>query len=384
MKLKLISMLAMSAFAVSATAQDEGFKISGDIATSVFMESGKGANSQYASTGAISSHSGENSGDFSLDQVELNLEKTVGNTGVVLGLGFGRMFDHINYLIGEGTRSPRSSLNITNAYIHHKVADTGLTFKVGKFASGIGYESYRYMDNMNYTRAYSFNSMNPWFLTGIAADYSINEMISVGAVVANGDINLDTDENESKHWGVNAMIKPLEGLFVKLNYLAGKQGDIAAVALPGPLAPLNPALGYAGLGYSDTARINATVGYTFGSMWDVAFHYSNLTVESINVTPATEVEVTSMALYAGVKMETWGAGLRYEMINDDDNVIFAGTANDNSANVITATGWYNLDQNASLKLEVASTSADEKVFMDDSFAADDSMMTYGLGFLYRF
>lgn len=369
MKLKLISMLAVSAFAVSAAA-DEGFKISGDVATSVFVESGKGFNDDFASTGAISGHATENSGDFSVDLVEINLEKTVGNTGVVLGLGFGRMFDHINYLIGDNAASPRATLNLTNAYVHHKVGDTGLVFKLGKFGSGLGYESYRYMDNLNYTRSYAFNSMNPWFFTGIAADYAINDMVSVGAVVANSDLNLDNDENESKHMGVNVTVKPMEGLAVKLNYLTGKQGDIAAA----------PLLGVSPVAYNDTTRMNATVNYMINNMWDLAFHYSNLEMEP--VAGGTSTEATSMALYAGAKMETWGAGVRYEMVNDDDGMLFG--AADNKVNVITATGWYNLDQNAALKAEIASTSADQQIFVDDSFAADDAMMTYGLGFLYRF
>lgn len=371
MKLKLISMLAVSAFVVSASA-DDGFKISGDVAASVFMESGKGFNNNYVSTGATSTHATENSGDFSVDLVEINLEKAVGNTGVVLGLGFGRIFDQVNYLINDNNAAPRATLNMTNAYVHHKVGDTGLVLKVGKFGSGVGYETYNYMNNMNYTRSYAFNNMNPWFLTGIAADYAINEMVSVGAVAANSDLNLDNDENESKHMGVNVTVKPMEGLTVKLNYLTGKQGDITAA----------PALGVSAVGYNDTTRINGTIGYMINNMWDLAFHYSSLEMEP--VVGGTSMETTSMALYAGAKMETWGAGLRYEMVTDDDNMIFTGTANDNSVSVITATGWYNVDQNAALKLEVASTSADEKVFVDDSFQADDAMMTYGLGFLYRF
>lgn len=369
MRLKLISMLAISAFAVSASA-DEGFKISGDVASSVFIESGKGANNGFASTGAMSSHASETSGDFSLDMVEINLEKTVGNTGVVLGLGFGRMFDHINYLIGVNGAAPRSSLNITNAYVHHTVGETGLVFKVGKFASSYGYESYRYMNNSNYTRSYAFNSMNPWFFTGVAADYTVNDMVSVGALVANGDINLDTDENQSKHMGVNVTVKPMEGLGIKLNYLTGKQGDITAV----------PALGVAALGYNDTTRINGTISYDINSTFDVAFNYTAFTLEP--VAGGNESETTSMALYANGKWETYGFGVRYEMIADDDALVFAQA--DNEVSVVTVTGWYNLDQNAALKLEVASSSSDKLAFVDDKGAADDAMMTYGLGFLYRF
>lgn len=366
MKSKIVLTLASLAFASVAAATEDGFKISGDFASSVFMESGSGKNKGFASTGAISGT--ENSGDFSVDMAEVVLEKSMGNSGVVLGIGYGRMFDLINASVGTGASAPKSTLNLTNAYFHHKLADTGLSFKLGKFASGVGYESYNYMNNMNYTRAYSFNKMNPWFFTGIAADYTINDMVSVGAVVANSAYNLDTDENQSKHMGVNATVKPMEGLTLKVNYLLGKDGDIPA---GGALA--------SAITYQDTTRINATAMYTMG-MYDFAFHYSDLSKEPLP--SGTKTNAKSMALYAGAKMDVWGAGLRYEMVNDKDGMLF-GTA-DNKMNVITATGWYNVDQNAVLKLEIASTSADKKVFMDKDGAGKDSMSTYGLGFMYRF
>lgn len=363
MKLKLISMLAISAFTVSAAAADEGFKISGDFATSVFVESGKGDNQVFPSTGAVSTVSNENAGDFSVDQVELNVEKTVGNSGIVLGIGYGRIFDVINYTIDPTTLAPKSTLNLTNAYFHHKVGDSGLSFKLGKIGVQPTHESYRYMDNMNYTRSYAFNYMNPWFLTGVSADYAINDMFTVGAIVANSTVNTDTDENESKHMGVNLTVKPMEGLNIKINYLTGKDG---------------------GAVYDDTTRLNATIGYMIGNMWDLAFHYSSYQTEEVTAGSGTspDATATSMALYAGAKMETWGAGIRYETVNDDDGLLF--TAADNKIDTITATGWYNVDQNATLKLEIASASADVAMFADEDFAADDAMMTYGLGFLYRF
>jgi hypothetical protein len=367
---KIVMTLATLAFASVAAAGEDGFKISGDVATSVFMESGKGYNGAYPSTGAINAsgaEANENSGDFSVDLVEINLEKSMGNSGVVLGIGYGRMFDLINNAIPTGGAAPKSTLNLTNAYFHHKVGDTGLSFKLGKFGSGVGFETYNYMNNMNYTRSYSFNYMNPWFFTGVAADYAINDMVSVGLVVANSEDNIDNDDNESKHMGVNATIKPMEGLAIKLNYLNGRTGDAT---------------------YQNNVRLNGTVTYTLNNMWDFAFHYTSLTTEDEAIaTPAADIELSSMALYAGYKTEMWGAGLRYEMADDDSlgGQIAGNNQLDNSFTGLTVTGWYNVDTNAVLKLEVAQHSADKVgTFVDDGFVADDAMMTYGLGFMYRF
>ncbi len=370
MKNKIVLTLASLAFASVAVAADDGFKITGDLATSVFTESGKGANSGYINSGAPSSTAAENSGDFSVDLAEINLEKTMGNSGVFLGIGYGRMFDHINPIVGGN--GVKSTLNLTNAYFHHKLGDTGLSFKIGKFASGVGYETYNFMNNMNYTRSYAFQNMNPWFFTGVSADYTVNDMVSVGAVVANSTGNLDEDNNESKHMGVNATIKPMEGLTVKLNYLTGKEGGNQDVTTA-----------LANADYYDTTRLNVTAMYTLNNMYDFAVHYSDLSQELADDTlAAADKNATSIALYAGAKMETWGAGVRYEMLTNEDGVV--GGLADNDLDVITVTGWYNVDQNAVLKAEIAQTSSDKTGLRDDSFAADDSMMVYGLGFMYRF
>ena len=189
----------------------------------------------------------------------------------------------------------------------------------------------------------------------------------------------DEDENESKHMGVNATIKPMEGLTLKLNYLTGRDGGNNDVT-----QGLNA-------DYRDTTRLNVTAMYTMNSMYDFALHYSSLATEKADSTTTLfDEEVTSIALYAGAKMETWGAGLRYEMVQDDDDQnFFPGSAADgtfdNSYSAITVTGWYNVDTNAVLKAEIAQHSADKVgSFADDTDVDDDSMMTYGLGFMYRF
>jgi hypothetical protein len=368
MKNKIVMTLASLAFASVAVAGEDGFRISGDIAASVFTESGKGANQFPGAGGAIGA--GENNGDFSVDMVELQLDKTMGNSGFVVGIGYGRLFEGINNTIDSNTAGPRSTLNLTNAYFHHKFGETGLALKVGRFAANLGFESYNYMNNMNYGRSYGFYLLNPFFFTGAALDYNVNDMVSVGVVVANTNENSDIDENESKVMGVNATIKPMEGLTLKVNYLSGRDGSTDSVA---PATPGD---------YVDTTRINVAATYALNSMYDFGLAYNSLTTEDASDAVVIEEQTaTSIALYAGAKMETWGAGLRYEMFDDGDGMF---TVADNAHDIITLTGWYNLDQNAVLKLEIAQTSADKPELVDDNFAADDSMMSYGLGLMYRF
>jgi hypothetical protein len=366
---KMISMLAVLAFASVATAADEGFKISGDVATSYFSESGSGNNSVgTGASGAVSSND-----SFSVDMVEVNLEKSLGNSGMVLGIGYGRIFENVSSILdpanvqvgtvstGAGAggtvlgHAPKNTLNLTNAYFHHKLGDTGLTFKLGRFGTGIGLESYRYMDDMNYTRSYGFG-MKPYFMTGLNVMYS-HDMFDVGVTVANSTANTDTDDNANKTVQVSASVKPMEGLAVNLHYLVSKTD--------------------AGAAEKDLTLGNLNVTYKY-QMMDFALDYIMTNTEPVVASPGKDKE-SSIAAYAGYTMDNMGAGLRYEMYKVDPN---AGTSS--TINAYTLTGYWDADQNARVKLEVGMQKGEATSFKDKDNAAKDSMNFYGAAVMYRF
>lgn len=374
---KVMSMLAVLAFANVATAEQDGFKISGDFGTSIFSESGEGNNPTSPSGGARSSATNDTA--FSVDMAELNIEKTVGNSTIHMGIGYGRIFDTINYSVGTGAAGPKSTLNLTNAYFAHKLGDTGLNFKVGKFQSFMGHETYNYMDNMNYSRGYAFYYTMPFFLTGLNANYVINEMFNVGLYVVNSTANTDSDENRNKTLGAAVNITPMEGLAIKLNYLTGHEG---------PFATTTPAIAE-----SKAQTMNAIVSYNLNHMDFTAQYVSKSNDPTAG---GTKVKMDVVGLYAGYKADVWGAGLRYEMASYDAGSTMDGGFNtalsgilptakaDNKIGAATLSAWYDVDANARVKLDIASHSSDEKVFAKDDGSADDKMMVYGLGFMYRF
>jgi hypothetical protein len=381
-------MLAVLAFANVATAEQDGFKISGDFAGSIFSEKGKGGNSGAPSSGAIGNGAGAggvadgNDTAASIDLAEINIEKAMGNSSIVLGIGYGRIFDTINYTLDVGNLGAgapaKSTLNLTNAYFQHKLGDTGLSFRFGKFESFMGHENYNYMDNMNYSRGYAFYYTMPFYLTGLNANYVINEMFDIGLYVVNSTANTDIDENRSKALGAALNIKPMEGLAVKLNYLSAEEGNSQSATLPTA---------------AKASTMNAIVSYQW-NMMDFAFQYVDKSSDPN--AGGDKVKMNVMGLYAGYKADVWGAGLRYEMAKYDagstmDNAfstdlatIPAGAKEDNKISAITASAWYDVDTNARVKLDIASHSSDEEVFVDKDGVADDKMMVYGLGFMYRF
>src|SRR5690606_8488428 len=118
-----------------AKADDGDLKISGDLATSIFWESGKGLNGGVGvgaptAGGADSSHA-----NFTVDELILDASKTIGNSTFQLGLGYGKLFETANGLTDAATGLTRNTINITNAYFQHKVGDTGLSFKLGRFVT---------------------------------------------------------------------------------------------------------------------------------------------------------------------------------------------------------------------------------------------------------
>lgn len=372
---KMISMLAALAFSSVAVAETEGFKISGDFATSIFSDSGKGNgnNVNMPLTGAIEPNGASTHNDFSVDMLELNVEKAMGNSNIVVGIGYGGIFNQINNIIDTaapsalaGVNAPKKTLNLTNAYFGHKFGDSGFSMKLGRFESFMGYETNNYMDNLNYTRSFGFNYTMPFFHTGVGAMYG-HEMFDVGLYMVNSHFNTDLDDNQNKSFGVSASLKMVENMMLKVNYLTGKEGTNFTNLM-------------------DVNTLNVNIGYMIANI-DLAFAYVNKKMEG-GITGLTgEADIQSMALYAGYKMDSWGAGLRYEMVTDDDGMIPNGTTGfvDNSFNNITATGWYDIDTNARLKLEVISMSADKVgSFSDDKGALDDAAMSYGAGFMYRF
>jgi hypothetical protein len=357
-------MLAVLAMTSVATAAEDGFKISGDFAASYFYEGAHGTNSGVG-TGAANDL---NNNKFSLDMAELNIEKTLGNSGINIGIAYGNWANTFNSVI-DATTSPgvKPTLNVTNTYFWHKVGDTGITAKLGKFETGIGNETYNYMDNLNYTRSYGF-SLQPIFLTGLNVMYS-QTMWDVGVTVGNSINNTDYDENNNRMVQIAAAVRPMEGLAVNVNYLFGKNGAV-------------------GVTQTDYALINGVVSYKW-NMMNFALDYTSVSNEAVIGTG--KVDDSSIALYAGYGMDNWGAGLRYEMASHDPDGSAAATAatnmtgaQDEDIDAITVSGYYDIDQNARVKAEIGMQKGEDASFLDKEGKADDAANFYGVALMYRF
>jgi hypothetical protein len=133
----------------------------------------------FAGGGAGQGHDG-----FNLDVVDLNLQKSPDATD-----GWGAGYD-VELWAGPGagalaTQSGSSTLAVKNAYVELKTpVGNGIDWKIGTWDTIIGYEVADTPNNPNFTRSYGFG-VEPTTHTGVLASYTINDMISVQAGIAN-------------------------------------------------------------------------------------------------------------------------------------------------------------------------------------------------------
>jgi len=81
----------------------------------------------------------------------------------------------------------------------------GLDFKIGRFNSVIGYESFDSANNPNFTRSYGY-SMEPTEHTGVLASYQCNKLVSVSAGIANTATTLGINARSTRSESAKAYL----------------------------------------------------------------------------------------------------------------------------------------------------------------------------------
>ena len=95
----------------------------------------------------------------------------------------------------------------------------GLTLTAGLLTSFIGYESFYSRDNFNYTRSYMADYA-PYFMTGVAAQYPVNETLQLAVYVINGYNNI-SQPNRAPSYGTQLSWKPSPRWTLKQNFYYG-------------------------------------------------------------------------------------------------------------------------------------------------------------------
>jgi hypothetical protein len=158
--------------------------ISGWVDTSMQWNPGTGNQNLplYTPNGAPS---GTKADGFNLDSVALTINKPVGEGEWAAGYNATLLFgpDATGFNTSYGASA--SDFSLVDAYVVLRApVGNGLDFKLGTFASPLGYEVYANGNNPNYTRSYGYE-LEPTMLTGLEVSYQFSSVVSAMAGVVN-------------------------------------------------------------------------------------------------------------------------------------------------------------------------------------------------------
>ena len=183
------------------TAQ-KGVKLSGYVDTGYsYNFTGQGGNSQVNSR--VQSDSAQK-GDFNLYAVKIALEKAMtsenkAQAGFRVDVMIGEDAKYLaNPSVQSNTAQDSNFLFLEQAYVQLRApVGNGWDFKVGKFASILGYEVMERPANMNITYGLLYNQFPFWY-TGVLSSYKFDEYLDGKLGVANG---ANSDNNTTTSGG---------------------------------------------------------------------------------------------------------------------------------------------------------------------------------------
>ncbi|MDB4989041.1 MAG: hypothetical protein JWN04_4219, partial [Myxococcaceae bacterium] len=109
--------------------------------------------------------------------------------------------------------------NITQGYVTYKPTEK-LTLDLGQFYTIYGAEVAESWRNQNYSRGALYYAMQPFWHTGLKANYKFNDKFAVNAMVVNG-VNTAFEGNKSPTLGIQALLNPIPELALSVGYMTG-------------------------------------------------------------------------------------------------------------------------------------------------------------------
>jgi hypothetical protein len=165
---------------------------------------------------------------FKFDVGELVILKDTPNSGDIgfrTDITYGFSVPEITTSTADTGDTQSSQFDLQQGYVSYNAPiGTGLQLDMGKFITHIGAEVIEGYDgfNSNFSRSFLFGLAIPFTHTGLRASYTINNMISVMGMVANG-WDITVDNNDGKTLGAQIAITPTDSVSVLLNWASGQE-----------------------------------------------------------------------------------------------------------------------------------------------------------------
>jgi hypothetical protein len=307
---------------------------------------------------------------FSLSLAEVVFQKAADPTGFRIDLDFGPTTDFVHGatgIIGHPALHPATTeaevfKNVQQAYITW-ATPVGLTLDMGKFVTHMGLEVIESKDNWNYTRGLLFCCAIPYYHAGIRANYALSDMLFVNGYIYNGWNNV-IESNNGKTFGAQVGITPIKPLTVILNWIGPERSPTGTVG-----------------GFQDRHVYDAIAIFNATDTLSFAANYDYGTQDPIG--GGDSMTWSGIALYAKWAKEDCALAVRYENVDDEDNVMFA-TGLAPKVQEVTLTGEHKVAGNLLIRAEYRYDKADEDIFEDEGGAVTDTQNRAVLGVVYSF
>lgn len=299
------------------------------------------------------------------------------------------------------TGSPDSELGLANvkqAFVSWKPGGAAGKLKLiaGKFDTIYGAEVADSQLNITYTRSMLNFYAQPFFHTGLRADYALNEQLEVRFIAVNGWNNA-VDNNEGKTFGAQVNFKPNDHLLAAIGWLGGpEQPDRVRVTCDAGTA-LDRTTGVCadapGAEASDVTLARGSNNRRFRHILDAVVDWTptDRFRALFNFDWATE-EVRAPFTTTSERKVWWGAdlsareklgadsfiGARVSYFHDRDGYL-VGSSVDTRVTSGTLTLGYMPSPNLVMKLEPRFDRANEDVFLTGTSGASRTQFTTTFG-----
>jgi len=264
-----------------------------------------GYNANHPAGGTVTEPFTATNSQFSLNLIELQLDKPVDKTtplGFRVAFGFGQAINAVNNTGSDVASSlPGAGQYLKEGYLSYFAPlGKGLQIDAGKFVTPAGAEVIETNQNWNYSRSLLFTYAIPYYHFGARAKYTFNDKWSLTGLAVNG-WNDVVATNSGKTGGLSLGWNATKKLTVTETWLGGPR-DLAGTGNNGPWNNL-----------SDTV-----VAYNLNSKWSFQGNLDYDREEQFGLAkkPADYAGIAGYVKYA-VSPNVALAG-RYEYLNDHD------------------------------------------------------------------
>jgi len=299
----------------------------------------------------------DNRGDFDLNAMKLALEKPLSDANE-LQAGFRvdlMMGEDVSSVGGTNTTGGLSDdLFLEQAYVQFRLPyGNGIDFKVGKFATILGYEVVERPVNMNITYGNIFSCFNPVWHTGVLSSYQVNDIVDLKLGITNGQnvdngVGNDSEDNAAILAAIN-ITAPGENLNWYNAVMYSMNGEGAGVWDDAPYVVYDTYINWT----PKFAKDKLLLGVNF----NVGNAHVTTNTAGIGLDEPNTTTWWGAALYAKYKFtDMFSLANRIDYIHNDDSAMFGndpapGVDDNEDIWSYTLTGSFDVIENMMLRTE---------------------------------